>query len=170
MEGYSPGAAQEHLRSPHHVELDPHQDNICPRTCCRMVVLVLAMDLPLQHDAVFMNLVVNPLVKYQCHPVVYLFFLLTALLGSCVKHIVKKRIIILKTVDCRLSEKKIKNTQKLNRTLFTQTEQDRVTVFKGILFCNATNNTITNKSLSCCQLGASRRMCVRPSRISHTYF
>ena len=83
-----------------------------------MVVLVLAMDLPLQHDAVFMNLVVNPLVKYQCHPVVYLFFLLTALLGSCVKHIVKKIIIILKTVDCQRSEKKDQKHTKVKQNAF----------------------------------------------------
>ena len=47
----------------------------------------------------------------------------------------------------------------LNRTLLDKTKQDRMRIFKGILFFKDTNNTKTNKSLSGCQLGASRRMC-----------
>ena len=43
-----------------------------------------------------------------------------------------------------------------NRTLFNQTKRDRMSIF----FFKATNNTLTNKSLSCCHLLASR-MCAR---------
>ena len=57
------------------------------------------------------------------------------------------------------SLKLIKNTQSVNRTLFNQTKRDRMHIFHGILFLKATDNTKTNTSFSCCQLGASRRIC-----------
>ena len=53
--------------------------------------------------------------------------------------------------------------KRLKRTLLNQTKQDRMQIFQGIFF-KATNSTNTNKSLCCCQLGASRRMCARLTR------
>ena len=46
--------------------------------------------------------------------------------------------------------------RRLNRSLFNQTKQDRTHIFRRILFFKTTNNEKTNKSLSCCSLGASR--------------
>ena len=46
----------------------------------------------------------------------------------------------------------------LNSALFNQTKQDRMQVFKGILYFKDTNNT--NQRNSCCWLGSSRRQCV----------
>ena len=54
----------------------------------------------------------------------------------------------------------IKNTQRVKRALFNQTKQDRMQLVEGIFFFKATNNTKTSKSLSCYQLGSSRRTCV----------
>ena len=60
------------------------------------------------------------------------------------------------TYSRALKKKKGSKTHdRANRTLFNQTKQDRMQFFEGIFFFKATNNTKTNKSLSCCQLGAS---------------
>ena len=69
--------------------------------------------------------------------------------------------IIWNRVDCRRSEKKRSEThERLKRMLFNQTKQDRMQIVEGIHFFKATNNTKTNKSHSCCQLGVSRRTVV----------
>ena len=68
--------------------------------------------------------------------------------------------IILKKIQTELTAAVLKNWSKtqrrLNRTFFNQTKQDWMQIFEGILFFKATNSTKPNKSLSCCQLGASR--------------
>ena len=56
-----------------------------------------------------------------------------------------------------------KTHKRLNRTLVNQRKQDRMQIFEGILFFKATNNIKTNQSHSCCQMGASGRMCQRCS-------
>ena len=52
-----------------------------------------------------------------------------------------------------------KTHKRLNRMLFNQTKQDGMQIVEGILFFKATDNTKTNKSLSCCHLSSSRRIC-----------
>ena len=54
--------------------------------------------------------------------------------------------------------------KRLKWTLFNHTKQDRMQSFEGILFFKAMNNTKTNKSLVCCQLGSCRRMCAQDRR------
>ena len=69
-----------------------------------------------------------------------------------------------------------KTHKRLGWMLFNQMKRGTIQIFKGVIFFKATNNLKTNKSLSCCQLGASRGICGRLTykryfcmSVSHTF-